>query len=172
MTVRRSVWSLHPYAIRCASAVVCLMNPPETAVVFICLRNVCWIRNLVSCIAVIMDRDLQWNFLCFFLFFFTLQSSPSPFACEALAEATPPINRPRPVPISSTLNTPLSLLSLQACALHTSAATFYQVPAWCGFSVWFLTDVRFAVVCSYPLIKSCCRLNQQGEKHLMNEQVE
>lgn len=112
------------------------------------------------------------KFPLFFFFFFTLQSSPSPFACEALAEATPPINRPRPVPISSTLNTPLSLLSLQACALHTSAATFYQVPAWCGFSVWFLTDVRFAVVCSYPLIKSCCRLNQQGEKHLMNEQVE
>ncbi|XP_053093988.1 AP-2 complex subunit alpha-2 isoform X1 [Pangasianodon hypophthalmus] len=53
--------------------------------------------------------------------------SPSSFACEALAKATPPINRPRPVPISSTLNTPLSPLSLQACALHTSAALFYQV---------------------------------------------
>ncbi|KAF4083583.1 hypothetical protein AMELA_G00143350 [Ameiurus melas] len=58
-----------------------------------------------------------------------LKPSPSPFACEALAKATPPINRPRPVPISSTLNAPLSLLSLQACARRTSAATFYQVNA-------------------------------------------
>ncbi|XP_047665612.1 AP-2 complex subunit alpha-2 isoform X1 [Tachysurus fulvidraco] len=42
--------------------------------------------------------------------------TPSSFAYEALAKATPPINRPRPVPMSSTLNTPLSHLSL-----HTSA---------------------------------------------------
>ncbi|KAF7703545.1 hypothetical protein HF521_022552, partial [Silurus meridionalis] len=54
--------------------------------------------------------------------------SPPSFAYEALAKATPPINRPRPVPISSTLNMPLTPLSLQACALQTSAvAAFYQV---------------------------------------------
>ncbi|GAA6086190.1 AP-2 complex subunit alpha-2 isoform X1 [Tachysurus ichikawai] len=43
--------------------------------------------------------------------------TPSSFAYEGLAKATPPINRPRPVPMSSTLNTPLSHLSLHNSAV-------------------------------------------------------
>lgn len=78
-----------------------------------------------------IDIFVSFSICC--SFFCTPQPSPSPSACEALTKATPPINRPRPVPVSSTLNTLLSPLSLQACALHTSAAPFYQVPAWCGF---------------------------------------
>lgn len=76
---------------------------------------------------------LQLNVSVSFSFYFSFccppQHSPSSFA----SEATPPINRPRPVPTFSTLNTPLSPLSLQACALYTSAAPLYQVPACRGF---------------------------------------
>ncbi|KAI5607815.1 AP-2 complex subunit alpha-2 isoform X6, partial [Silurus asotus] len=58
---------------------------------------------------------------CCSFFLGTPQPSPPSFAYEALAKATPPINRPRPVPISSTLNTPLTPLSLQALASSTGS---------------------------------------------------
>lgn len=76
--------------------------------------------------------DISASF-CFCSYFSCIQPSPSSVASEAMVTATPLINRPRPVPTSSTLNMPLSPISLQACALHTAAAPpLFQVPAWHG----------------------------------------
>ncbi|XP_042564037.1 AP-2 complex subunit alpha-2 isoform X2 [Clupea harengus] len=59
------------------------------------------------------------------------KTSPASFVGDLLAPAPPPTNRPRPVSSSSFLQTPLTPLPSQACAipLAASAGTFYQVAA-------------------------------------------